>query len=68
MAPSAIQVKAFINRNIVSIVMVSGLIFVHWSWFKLQEIRYIREGQLDKSRSPILEVNITNLTPILVIM
>lgn len=31
------KISQFINRNIVLIVMVPGIVLMHWAWIKLQD-------------------------------
>jgi len=55
------QKPGFINRNLVSIVMIPGIILMHWGWLKLQDtppakVGYSAKDLEEKPQLPITKI------------
>lgn len=49
------RIREFVNRNLVSIVMVPSIIALHWGWLKLQDVEVLVSPE-EKRNLPIIEV------------
>jgi len=49
--------REFVNRNIVSIVMLPSIVALHWGWLKLQDVEALVTPE-EKSKLPLLQVTL----------
>lgn len=48
--------RGFLSRNIVTVVTVSGLVLIHWGWYRLQNVEVLVRKD-EKKDIPILIVS-----------
>jgi hypothetical protein len=49
------RIREFINRNLVSIVIIPSLVMIHYGWSKLQDVEVLVSKE-EKRELPIIEV------------
>nr|CAD7444807.1 unnamed protein product [Timema bartmani] len=49
----AVRLFAFLNRNIVAVVMIPSIVLIHWGWLKLQDVEALVKKE-EKKDLPVL--------------
>jgi hypothetical protein len=50
------KLRRFIHRNVVTLITVPGLVFIHWGWYKLQDVEVLVKKD-EKKDIPIVTVS-----------